>query len=89
MQRLRAEFAMGERHACGLLRSGGGWLAIPDEILATMSPYQTEHINRFGNYSLNLDRAPEPIALDFRKPPQSETACPVLVMPKTGSDQAH
>jgi TnpA family transposase len=61
-------------------------ILIPDEIAAAMSPYQTEHMNRFGNYPLNFDRAPEPIPLEFRKPPQSETACRVLVMPKTGSD---
>ena len=31
------------------------------EALATLSPYQTEHINRFGNYSLNPNRTPEPL----------------------------
>jgi TnpA family transposase len=31
------------------------------EALATLSPYQTEHINRFGNYFLNPDRTPEPL----------------------------
>ena len=29
--------------------------------LAKLSPYQTEHINRFGNYSLNPNRTPEPL----------------------------
>jgi TnpA family transposase len=62
-------------------------ILIPDEIAAAMSPYQTEHMNRFGNYFVNFDRAPEPIPLEYRKPPQSETVCRVLVMPKTGSDQ--
>jgi hypothetical protein len=31
------------------------------EALATLSPYQTDHINRFGNYSLNPNRIPEPL----------------------------
>ena len=61
--------------------------SIPDEVLAAMSPYQTEHINRFGSYSLRFDRAPKPIAQDFRKPPQAETSRRVLVMPPTGSEQ--
>jgi TnpA family transposase len=30
---------------------------ITDDILAHMSPYLTEHINRFGNYTLTLDRS--------------------------------
>jgi TnpA family transposase len=28
------------------------------EALAVLSPYQTEHINRFGTYTLNMDRKP-------------------------------
>ena len=36
------------------------------EALAAMSPYRREHINRFGDYTLNLDRAPEPMSIsDF------------------------
>ena len=31
------------------------------EDLATLSPYQTEHINRFGNCILNPSRTPEPL----------------------------
>jgi hypothetical protein len=31
------------------------------EALAVFSPYQTEHINRFGNYTLNPNRRPEPL----------------------------
>ena len=34
---------------------------IDQEALACFSPYQTEHINRFGNYSLNPNRTPEPL----------------------------
>jgi len=31
---------------------------IDEESLACLSPYQTEHINRFGRYALNRDRVP-------------------------------
>jgi hypothetical protein len=31
------------------------------EALSTLSPYRTEHINRFGNYVINPDRMPEPL----------------------------
>jgi hypothetical protein len=35
--------------------------AITDEALAGLSPYLTEHINRFGDYVLDLTRPPEPL----------------------------
>jgi hypothetical protein len=59
---------------------------VRDDCVAELSPYQTEHINRFGHYALNFSRTPAAPSLDFRKPPQSETVegVPnVLVMPKT------
>jgi hypothetical protein len=31
---------------------------IPENALMHLSPYLTEHINRYGNYILNLDREP-------------------------------
>jgi hypothetical protein len=31
------------------------------EALSTLSPYGTEHINRFGNYVINSNRMPEPL----------------------------
>jgi hypothetical protein len=31
------------------------------EGLSTLSPYRTEHINRFGNYVINPNRMPEPL----------------------------
>lgn len=34
---------------------------IDEEALACFSPYQTEHINRFGRYALKRDRTPEPL----------------------------
>jgi hypothetical protein len=47
---------------------------IDEEALARLSPYQTEHINRFGRYALKRDRAPEPPdrVKVLRMPPQSE-----------------
>lgn len=32
------------------------------EALAAISPYRTEHINRFGSYTLNLAKKPEPLS---------------------------
>jgi hypothetical protein len=32
------------------------------EALGMLSPYRTEHINRFGDYTLNMERMPEPLA---------------------------
>jgi hypothetical protein len=47
---------------------------IDEEALACSSPYQTEHINRFGRYALKRDRAPEPLerVRVLRMPPRSE-----------------
>lgn len=36
-------------------------LPINAEILAGLAPYRTEHINRFGDYTLNLDRKVPPM----------------------------
>jgi hypothetical protein len=33
--------------------------------LAALSPYQTKHIKRFGNYELDLAAVPAPIADDL------------------------
>ena len=32
--------------------------SIPEDAIAAISPYLTEHINRFGDYTLNLARKP-------------------------------
>lgn len=32
------------------------------EALGAISPYRREHINRFGDYTLNLERVPEPLS---------------------------
>jgi TnpA family transposase len=47
---------------------------IDEEALACMSPYQTEHLNRFGRYALKRDRTPEPLdrVKVLRMPPRSE-----------------
>jgi TnpA family transposase len=42
------------------------------EALARLSPYQTEHINRFGNYALNPNRTPEPLDHNLTIPPVVE-----------------
>lgn len=36
-------------------------LDIDMEALATISPYQTDHINRFGDYVINKSRTPPPL----------------------------
>jgi hypothetical protein len=32
--------------------------SVPEDAIAAISPYLTEHINRFGDYTLDLDRKP-------------------------------
>ena len=55
--------------------------AVSDEALASLSPYQTEHVNRFGDYVLDLSQppAPLPFALPGRSkiPRQPSPAAPV------------
>jgi hypothetical protein len=49
------------------------------DALAAISPYQTEHINRYGSYKLRLDRTPEPIGEALKRPPQSEKSNVVVM----------
>ena len=35
------------------------------QAMAALTPYQTEHINRFGNYTVNFSRTPEPLPSDL------------------------
>ena len=44
------------------------------ELIACFSPYLTGHLNRFGRYTLNRDRVPEPLdsVREFRMPPRGE-----------------
>jgi len=51
---------------------------VSDEVQAALSPYQTDHINRFGMYVLNFDRVPAPLPLGVREPKADETAKPPL-----------
>ncbi len=62
--------------------------AVSDEVLAALSPYQTEHINRFGTYVLNFDRTPEPLKPELHKPLGEETANSAGVQPLFTSNAA-
>jgi len=42
----------------GMLVEG---IEITQEILAALSPYRTHHINRFGDYTLDLEREVRPM----------------------------
>jgi hypothetical protein len=51
-----------------------------DAILARLRPYLTKHVNRFGKYTLNLDRenpAPD-FALGLRSGPKPALATTLL-----------
>lgn len=39
---------------------------INEEILAGLAPYRTEHINRYGDYTLNLDQKVPPMNYKIR-----------------------
>jgi TnpA family transposase len=43
--------------------------AVTPEIIARLSPYKTEHINRFGHYELRFDRVPPPVTEDLQLSP--------------------
>jgi TnpA family transposase len=45
---------------------------VTPEIIARLSPYKTEHINRFGHYELRFDRVPPPITEELRLSPAPE-----------------
>ena len=49
--------ALERLHADGLKASA--------QAMATLTPYQTEHINRFRNYTVNFSRTPEPLPLNL------------------------
>ena len=38
--------------------------SVEPEAIAALSPYWTQHVNRFGVYDLNLDRCPPQIDYD-------------------------
>jgi hypothetical protein len=39
---------------------------VTEEVIAHLSPYRTEPINRFGSYELRLDQIPEPLIEDLQ-----------------------
>ena len=43
-------------HGCLLRDMADEGLPITEEVLKTLSPYRTSHINRLGDYALNLSR---------------------------------
>ncbi|WP_454020051.1 Tn3 family transposase [Azospirillum sp. Marseille-Q6669] len=43
-------------------------IAVDADALANLSPYQTEHINRFGHYTLNFARVPAPLPSQIAVP---------------------
>jgi TnpA family transposase len=47
-----------------------GYVVTP-EIIARLSPYKTEHINRFGHYELRFDHVPPPVTEELRLSPAS------------------
>jgi Tn3 transposase DDE domain len=49
-------------------------LKASDQALAALTPYQTEHINRFGSYTVNFYRIPEPLPLNLRKSAATESS---------------
>jgi hypothetical protein len=42
---------------------------VTPEIIARLSPYKTEHINRFGHYELHFDQVPQPITEELQFSP--------------------
>ena len=47
-----------------------GYVVTP-EIITRLSPYKTEHINRFGHYELRFDHVPPPVTEELRLSPAS------------------
>jgi hypothetical protein len=45
--------------------------AVAPEIIAHLSPYKTEHINRFGHHELRFDHVPSPVTEELRLSPAS------------------
>lgn len=50
--------------AINKLRAQG--IEIPNEILAGMSPYWTEHLNRFGMFQLDMEKIASEIEYDLQ-----------------------
>ena len=65
--------AIGMMRALDGITADGLGDAVSPELLATLSPYQTEHINRFGDYVLDMSKPPAP--LPFTLPQRQQAAC--------------
>jgi hypothetical protein len=50
---------------------------VPEDLLARLNPYMTEHINRLGEYRLDLSRVPPEPDFDFSFAPALVTATPL------------
>jgi TnpA family transposase len=70
---------VGMTNALDAIIADGHHGMISDEALTGLSPYQTEHINRFGDYVLDLNQPPAP--LPFALPARSQPSR----MPSPGS----
>ena len=64
--------AVGMTNTLDAVAAGGRRHAISREALAGLSPYQAEHLNRFGDYILDLGQPPVP--LPFALPARSQPA---------------
>lgn len=53
-----------------------GW-EVPEELLAGLNPYMTEHINRLGEYRLDLSRVPPEPDYEFAFAPAEANAQPL------------
>lgn len=40
---------------------------VSDDILAGLSPYGTEHVNRFGKHVLDMERKPSDLDYEWRR----------------------
>ena len=48
-------------------------LKASDRALAALTPYRTKHINRFGSYTVNFSRIPEPLPPNLGKSAATES----------------
>ncbi len=75
--------AVGMTNALDAIAVDGSRDAISRAALAGLNPYQSEHINRSGDYTLDLGQppAPLPFALPARSQPARQAAAFVEAVP--------
>lgn len=71
--------AVGMTRALDGIAANGFGDAISPEGLATLSPYQTEHINRFGDYVLDLSMPPAPLPFTLPRRQKARRQTPEAV----------